>query len=110
MSNHFKLSIKGSDWTIRLLTGPAYNKKYGADSGAITLPGSKTIAFNKSMLHPGYIRHELLHALFEESNTESATLTPIQVEEVCASIIQNHWHNINMWTEYIIDQSYNKEV
>lgn len=103
MSNHeLKIAIKGKGWIVRFLTNAMYHKKIGVDSGAITILDKKIIVFNKGNINPGFIRHELLHAFMEESSVESAMLTPIQIEEVCASIIQHHWHDINILTDQIL--------
>jgi hypothetical protein len=98
------LVIKGNTWEIRFLTSPQYIKRFGSDSDAITVPFHKKICFQKSIITPGSIRHELLHAIFAECNTESATLDPTQVEEVCASILEKHWNDINQWTELILNK------
>ena len=110
MSNHdIKISIKGKEWTIRYLTAAQYKKKIGTDSGAITLLDKKMIVFNKANVEPGYIRHELLHALVEESSVESAMLSPAQIEEVMCSIVQHQWHNIAIWTDLILTSLFNKD-
>ena len=110
MSKHEQLvSIKGKQWTIRFLTNAMYHKKIGTDSGAITILEKKIIVFNKGNINPGFVRHELLHAFMEESSVESAMLTPVQIEEVCASIIQHHWNDINILTDQILYAVNNKD-
>lgn len=108
MSDSFIVSIKGQDWNIKFLSRKRYNKKIGEGSDAITLLVKKTIVFNSEAINPGIIRHELLHALMEETHMESAELNPLQIEEVCASILQNQWNNINLWTEHILIKLLNK--
>lgn len=105
MNNDFKLNIKGQEWKIRILSGSAYTRKYGVESKAFANLDTKTIVYNKNDMTPGIIRHELLHALLDEAHIESALLTSVQVEEMCASIIQYHWNNINLWTELILDEA-----
>lgn len=98
-----KLSIKGEDWEIIYLNNGAFVKRFGSECGAITYLDKRKIYFNKQTINLGFIRHELLHALLAECNTESAHLNSAQIEEVCASIVQNYWNSINMWTEEIIN-------
>lgn len=102
--NSFKITIKGSEWTVKFHTDATYKKKIATDSGAETWITEKTIHFNKAEINMGFIRHELLHAFVAESSVESAQLTPDQVEEVCASIIQKHWNDINLITEQILNE------
>jgi hypothetical protein len=100
-----KVNIKGSDWDIIVLNNTMFNKKFQQENCcAITIMEKRSIVFNKALINTGIIRHELMHAIIGESHTESAMLDPVQIEEVCASIVENQWHNINMWTEQIIDQ------
>ena len=52
-----------------------------------TRDGSRKIVFQKGVMTPGTIRHELLHAIIYEAPIKSADLTPDQVEEMCAEIL-----------------------
>jgi hypothetical protein len=98
-----KIQIKGSDWSFAFLPNAQYSKRFGVDSSAITLLDSRKVFFNKSLIKPGTVRHELLHVLIAECNIESAFLAPAQIEELCASIICDQWNNINIWTETILN-------
>lgn len=104
MSDNFKINIKGQDWSVKFYPNAKYCKSVGPDSGAITIPDKKTIIFNKSVINVGYIRHELLHAIYAESHTESAHLDSEQTEEVCASILQTQFNNIIALTETILNE------
>ena len=104
MIKSFKLNIKGGEWNIRLLPNASYIRKNGSDSDAVVYLNTKTIYFNVNKINLGIIRHELLHAIIEESHTESSSMSADQVEEMCASILQTQWNNINLWTEFIINK------
>lgn len=83
----FKIKIKGSDWTIRVLTSKSFEKEHDGNSGAMTIPEKKRIDLISTELHPTYIRHELFHAFVCESNIESTNLTTEQMEELAATIV-----------------------
>lgn len=103
MSKHqASLEIKGRKWIIEYLTPQQYKRKHGLDSEGICLLHEKRIHLNKALISPGIVRHELIHALVEESNTESADLNANQMEELICAILQYHWAEFNAWTEYIL--------
>lgn len=102
----FEVTIKGKKWTVRILTDSRYEKLASDDSEALTQSESRTIFFRKKKLLPGTIRHELLHALIAESHIESSNLAADQVEELCCSLIDYCWHDINLLVEEIINNSY----
>jgi hypothetical protein len=99
-----KLKIKGENWRAFKLNALTYEKKFGDDSDAITLKQDREIYFKKGHITMGTVRHELLHALVSETNTDSANLNEEQKEEICCSIMDFHWHELFYLTEIIIDK------
>lgn len=105
-----KINIKGSEWTIQILADSTYRKRFGRDSMALTDLDTKRIFFNKNLISPGVIRHELLHAIVAEVHLESASITPDQIEEICASIVETQWNNMNSWAELILNSLLKEQV
>ena len=101
MSSRIVISIKGAPWTISLMNEPAFIKRFELCS-AITIPENKQIFINKNCLTPGTLRHELLHALVSESHVESAELSADQLEEICCTLVDFQWYNIDRWVEEIM--------
>jgi hypothetical protein len=104
------VQIKGSNWTINLLTRKKYEKKYGADdqSDGTCSKLKKEIDFHQDGFSPQTVRHELLHAFFGESNTYSANLDPQQMEELACEIFEQHAIDIlkladEILTKFLID-------
>lgn len=103
------VSIKGKKWKVFFLSREEYVKTTKEEnSGAMTIFPSRKILFSVQNMYPGTIRHELLHAYCFESNTESSMLGPIQVEEICASIVQHHWLEIEVLTDKILNKFLDK--
>ena len=98
------LTIKDKTWVFKLLNSSSYLKKHGDDSDAITMPTEKEVHFDKASLTIGVILHELMHVYVDESNTESARLTPDQVEELACTIVQEHYIDIIKYAHTIMDK------
>lgn len=86
----YKANIKGIEWHFYLQSSAAYIRQHGKDSEAITYTHEREVYFDKSLLNPVGVRHELLHVFVSSSNTSSSGLKPDQVEELCAEIFAEH--------------------
>ena len=82
-----KVKVKGTEWTVRLLPSKAYAKENGDDSSGMTHPFKKVIDFHHKHYDITTIIHELVHAYVAECNTESASLSTDQMEELICSIM-----------------------
>lgn len=91
---HLTIMIKDIEWKVFLLNPAYYERREGKDSEGVTYPEAQEIYLNKRFFSPRTIRHELLHAYFSSTNTETAKLDADQAEEVCASIVGNHFDAI----------------
>jgi hypothetical protein len=105
--NVFNVLIKGAKWKVRLLKHSEYMKlpkeKIGEYDIAYCDDAERELVFNLVNLSRGVIRHELLHAYVAEANIESTTsLTIIDMEEICCSILQNQFDDIQKLTDKII--------
>lgn len=89
-----KLNIRGIEYTCRLLNDRDYVILHGSDSDAVTISRSNTVDFKASTLSLLTVRHELGHAYFNSSLTETAELTPIQTEECMVEIWANFGERI----------------
>lgn len=103
------IKIKDIDWTFVLLTSRSYHNKHGTDSGAITIPDERTVHFDKSELSMDNIYHELFHVFVDCSQTGSANLDKEQMEELGATIVQDHIHDILKYAQIIMDKFLQKE-
>lgn len=81
-----KIEIRGMIFSIYLLSDEEFTSIY-PDADAICT-GDHRILFRESKITLELIRHELVHAYFNAGITESMDLSPIQVEESIASIMQ----------------------
>lgn len=97
----FEITIKGKKWTVRILTDSRYEKICGDDSEALTKADNREILFRKKRLLPGTVRHELLHAFISESHIESSNLDSHQIEELCCSLVDYCWSDINQLVDEI---------
>lgn len=100
----FKIIVKGTPWKIEFLSKAQYVKKHGEGSLAMTDPEKKTLSFIKGNCSTGVIRHELLHSFVAESHVESSSLNSLQTEELCCTIIETQWENINLLVEQIVSE------
>jgi hypothetical protein len=98
-----RLSIKGLEWGFHLQNDRAYKKTHGDDSAGIIYPDDKEVYFNKSHLSLNYVIHELLHVYYASCLTNSSNLEPDQVEDNCAEILGEHYFEIGMNAQKIID-------
>lgn len=99
----YKIIIREGEWEVHFLSDARYRKQEGSDSGAITYTSEKRIVFNSHLFSVGIARHEVLHAFMAEASMESVELNRDQVEEVWASLVQHHYHQINYITEQIVN-------
>lgn len=107
------LQIKGRDWKFALLPDRRYDKLYnsaeGDHSAAITLPTVYEVHFRKSDWDIVTIRHELLHVLYNMSLVSSTSLTPDDVQELCAEIVGHHCSEIILWSDRIAERFLGRE-
>jgi hypothetical protein len=110
-----KLPIKGSEWSFVFQTEANYDKTYfkihqvEEDTGdAHTVAMLKTVYISKPSFDSRICYHELLHVLVAESNSESANLTPSQMEELCCSLIASHYEELAVWTRKLLDFYHNE--
>ena len=100
---HLTINVKGLDWSIYVQTKSAYTRNHGSDSSAITYPSSREVYFNKYDISIGLIRHELLHVFVSSNNVTSSRLSPAQIEELCCEIVQDHFRDIDMLSEKVLN-------
>lgn len=106
----FTVLIKGAKWKARLLKHNEYMKlpkeKIGEYDIAYCDDVERELVFNLVNLSRGVIRHELLHAYVAEANIESTTsLTIIDMEEICCSILQNQFMEMEKIVDKIITEA-----
>jgi hypothetical protein len=80
--NRFKIPIRGHDWEIVLMTQEEFAKKFDDNTAALAAPKELTLYFNTEELDLDTIIHELVHAYYSHSGTNSASLHIDQIEEV----------------------------
>jgi hypothetical protein len=102
MKSALKVHIKGSEWTVRLMTDKSYDKVHDEESTAMTTD-KRTLDFRKKSINLHIIRHEVLHAFVFECNTEDSNLTSDQKEELCANLIGGHKLDMERVVEQIAD-------
>jgi len=85
MNWYFKVSIMGDDWTMYLVDDDDAVIA-GEDSGAETDPETKEIYFRRGEVTIQTILHELWHAYFSYTHTNTAGLDENQMEEVSAEL------------------------
>lgn len=89
-TKQLQFNIKGIDWTFYCQSNSSYIKAHGSDSEAITYTKERKVYFNKSHLQPNAVIHEVFHAYVASCGTNSSSLKPDQVEELCCEIIAEH--------------------
>lgn len=103
----FSIKIKGASWRIRLLNNTAFKalpvEKTGGYYVAFCDEVERELVFNLVNLSRGVVMHEILHAFVAETNTESTVnITIVDMEEICCSIIQNHFMDMMKICDKII--------
>jgi hypothetical protein len=76
------IPIRGREWKVYLLGAEDYSDLHEGDSAAITDLTNKEIHFQVDYLDLATVIHELCHAYFAGSYSNSANPTPDQVEEL----------------------------
>lgn len=99
----YKANIKGIDWEFHIQSNASYIRSHGKDSGAITYLGDRDVYFNSSQLSPGTVRHELMHVYVKSSGTNSASLSPDDVEELCAELYEVHGPEMDLLVDKILE-------
>lgn len=89
-----EIEILGSRWKVYIQEEELYVRDWGDADAAHTLPGSREIWFNEEELTRETVTHELAHAYYAETCVESASLTPIQVEEVLCEMFGKHGNKL----------------
>jgi len=105
-----KIMIKGKEWEVVFLYPKVYIKKYGSDSDAITVSSIRSIFFKTDAFNPVVIRHELLHAFVNETCVNSSELTRDQMEELCCSLLGDHYYDIGQLTDQILEIKLRKKI
>ena len=101
---HHLIQIKGKAWKIHFVSEKQFEKLTKVEEAeAVTIPSKKEIWFIKKYLCVAVIRHELLHGIVAENNAADSGLDSHQTEEMCASIIGDHYEEIGALTFQIID-------
>ncbi len=81
--------IRGIKYKIRLLNDKDFEILHGNQTDAIMLGESYIIDFKASELSIRTVMHEVFHAYFNSSLTETAELSSIQTEECLAEMFAN---------------------
>lgn len=84
------VEILGNNWKIKVLKASTMQRKHGSKISAVTLPETSVIEFCETNINIPLIRHELFHAYYAETSTNSASLTGEQTEEVAAELIAKY--------------------
>lgn len=100
---HFTATIKGHEWKFFIQTKAAYARKHGTDSEGVTYPREREVYFNAPFFAPAIVRHELVHCYVGSSSTSSSNLTADQVEELCASIYEEHGPEMDLLADKIFN-------
>lgn len=85
-----KLKVVDNNWKIRLLSPEMFIKEHGkshSDSDAITDTEKFIVDFKIGSLTEVNVRHEVFHMYFDSLLVASANLTPLQIEEMTASLM-----------------------
>jgi hypothetical protein len=98
-----ELKILGKKWTVYYCTSRYYKKKCGDDSVGLTECDLKEIYLLIKRLTPEIAAHELFHAYMVELCVTPASLTPDQMEEICADVIGKHGRKLLKQADQIID-------
>ncbi|MGL4337294.1 MAG: hypothetical protein ACRCST_10415 [Turicibacter sp.] len=101
MSKQLTIQIKGSNWTVKMLTPRKFIKLH-KDWAAMTLPDSKEIHFRTDFFLPHFIRHELLHAFVSETGVENVKMDIDDMEELCCTIVGDFGIDIIKIADYIL--------
>lgn len=108
MSQEFAIQIKGANWLIKQLTPRKFKKLHKHEEwAAVTIPASKEIHINGNSYLPEQIRHELLHAYIEETNTNDVDMSAYDMEELCCNIFGIHGIDIINLADKIISKLQN---
>ena len=82
-----KIKIRDETWTFKLVSEKTLNKHFEEDwAAAFVDTAAKKVLLAKEHIDLNVIRHELWHIFFSHTYTNSAILTPEQVEEVSADL------------------------
>lgn len=81
-----QVQIRGINFKCRLLKDADFEILHGNQADGSTGLLSKTIDFKASRLSMELVKHEIFHAYFYTSLTETALLEPLQVEECAAEL------------------------
>jgi len=119
MAKSFSIMIKGSQWTISLMSEKTFLKKYPGyeDAGAICRDEDNSIVFMPEHVSVGVVRHEVLHALvFEHEDykkiieiQDAGKDAGLEAEELCAKISQKEYGLWMQLTEQIVDMLLKKK-
>lgn len=98
------IKIKGKAWKVLFKYPKAFTKEHGACDMtlALTKPDDRKLLFRRDECDIKVVRHELAHAYYAESMTESADLDPGQVQEVYCSLIGEHLPEIEAQAQLIM--------
>lgn len=103
MSSEFTIQIKGANWLIKKLTPRKFKKIHEhSEWAAVTLPSKKEIHVNGDTYLPKDIRHELVHAYIEETNTNDVDMSAYDMEELCCNLFAEFGIDIIKLSDQII--------
>ena len=102
MATEFTITIKGANWLIKKLTPRKFKKVHHESWAAVTLPETKEIHINGDTYLPKDIRHELVHAFVEETNTNDVDMSAYDMEELCCNLFAEFGIDIIKLTDQII--------
>ena len=73
-----------------------YTKLHGDDSRAITDDVERTVHFNIEHFDKPVILHELVHCYIAEYQIDNVEFTKDQLEELCCTIIEAHYKDLDI--------------
>lgn len=96
-----KVLILGRKWTVAVLSGDLFKKRFEDEAAAFTLPESREIIICEDEFSLDTVRHEVWHSYYASLCVASATLSAEQVEEVSAELYALHGPEMDVMSRRI---------
>jgi hypothetical protein len=90
-----KVSVIGKYWNIRVLSDKTYAKNHGSDSHGMAYVDDRKIFIRRSSLNKETIKHELVHAYFQELSFYELQLDDDQYEDFCCELLAKYGDHIS---------------
>ena len=106
------ISIKDRNWSFNLLADKTFDKLHNCDGDsrcAVTMANQYRVDFRKTDWCFEDIIHELGHVYKAMTETVTADLTPLQVEETMCQIIAKNYFDIGRNAGLITEKFFGRE-